>query len=221
MKQTHFLSAAAAITLAMALGSPGAHAHEIYAGIGTEGVGAGFAYALDDRFNARAEINGFALSRSFTAGDLSYDARATLLHGGLYADWFPAPQTAPFRFVIGALIGDDHVNATATSTNGTYNINGVVVAANGETVTARARYPTVRPYLGIGFGHTPNGKPGFGMYFDAGVTYGRPRVSLNVPDSIAAQVGQANIDAERQELQDKANRLRFYPIVKIGVTYRF
>ncbi|RZT41909.1 hypothetical protein [Cupriavidus agavae] len=217
MKQ--FLLSAAVV--AAALGSPALHAHEVYAGIGTEGVGAGFAYALDDHFNARAEINGFALSRNFSSGDLNFDARAKLLHGGLYADWFPAPASVPFRLVAGVLVGDDRVNATASSANGTYDINGVVVPANGETVTARVRFPTARPYLGIGFGHTPNGKAGFSMYFDLGVAYGRPRVDLNVPASLAAQAGQANVDAERQELQDKADKLRFYPIVKIGVTYRF
>lgn len=217
MKQ--FLFPAAVV--AAALCSPALQAHEVYAGIGTEGVGAGFAYALDDNFNARAELNGFALSRDFNSGDLNYNARAKLLHGGLYADWFPAPASVPFRLVAGVLIGDDRIDATASSTNGTYDINGVVVPANGETVTARVRLPAARPYLGIGFGHAPNGKAGFSMYFDMGVAYGRPRVDLNVPASLAAQAGQANVDAERQQLQDKADKLRFYPIVKIGVTYRF
>lgn len=215
-----FLVSTAAAVAAL-LCCPSLHAHEVYGGIGTEGVGAGFAYALDDHFNARAEVNGFALSRNFSSGDLSYDARAKLLHGGLYADYFPAPAKVPFRLVAGVLLGDDRVDATANSNNGTYNVNGVVVPANGETISARVRFPSARPYLGIGFGHTPNGKSGFSMYFDAGVAYGRPRVDLNVPASIVAQAGQANVDAERQELQDKANRLRFYPIIKIGVTYRF
>jgi hypothetical protein len=214
-------SLSAAVFVTFSLASSIASSHELYAGVGTDGIGAGYAYALNSNFNARAELNGFALSRNFSAGDLHYNAKATLLHGGLFADFFPAADTVPFRLVAGVLIGDDHVNASATSTNGTYNVNGVRVSSNGETINARMRFPTARPYLGIGFGHSPVAKPGFSMFFDAGVAYGRPTVDLDVPASIVAQAGQANVDAERRELQDKANRLRWYPIIKIGVTYRF
>jgi hypothetical protein len=59
------------------------------------------------------------------------------------------------------------------------------------------------------------------MFVDAGVAYGKPRVDFDVPADIVAEAGQANINAEEQSLQNTADRLRFYPIVKVGVTYHF
>lgn len=56
------------------------------------------------------------------------------------------------------------------------------------------------------------------MSFDAGVAYGEPTVELDVPPLITAIVGQVTVDDERQQLQDKANKLKFYPIVNVGVT---
>jgi hypothetical protein len=204
-----------------AFAAPLSHAREIYGQIGTEGVGIGYSEPFGLRDNVRAEFNGLTFSHSFNAGDLHYDGHVNLYHGGIYFDFFPAPSTVGFRLTAGALVGGDNIDADATSMNGTYNINGIAYPTYGQSIHAKARFPTVRPYLGIGFGHTPLAQKGFSAFFDAGVAYGRPRVDLDVPADIVAVAGQENIDAEKQDLQDKANKLRFYPIVKAGVTYRF
>lgn len=205
----------------VALSTPLAHAREIYGQIGTEGVGIGYSEPLGTRDNVRAEFNGISFSHDFNAGALHYDGKAHIYHGGLYLDFFPAPNTIAFRLTAGALIGGDHVDATATSLTNTYTINGVSYSTLGQNVHAKATFPTVRPYLGFGFGHTPVAQKGFSAFFDAGVAYGRPHVDFDVPADIVAVAGQANVDAQKQALQDKADKLRFYPIVKVGVTYRF
>jgi hypothetical protein len=205
-----------------ALSAPAlAQAHEIYGQVGTEGVGMGFGEPLGTHFTGRGEVNGLAFSHSFSTDDLNYDAKAKLLHGGIYFDFFPAPQSVPFRLTAGVLLGSDTIDADATSASGTYTINGVQVSTLGESIHAKARFPAVRPYVGIGFGHTPVATKGFSMFFDAGVAYGRPKVDFDVPANIVAEAGQENVDAEEKQLQDKADKLRFYPIVKVGVTYRF
>jgi hypothetical protein len=204
-----------------ALACPLAHAHEIYGQFGTEGVGIGYGHSLGPLDNIRAEFNGFSLSRGFNTGDLHYDGKLNLAHAGLYLDFFPAPTVVPFRLTAGVLIGGDNIDATATSMSGTYTINGVQYSTLGENIHAKAKFPVVRPYIGIGLGHTPIAQQGFSMFFDAGVAYGKPHVEFDVPADIVAEAGQENVDAEEQQLQDKANRLRFYPIVKVGVTYRF
>jgi opacity protein-like surface antigen len=204
-----------------ALATPVVHAREIYGQVGTEGVGIGYSEPLGTRDNVRAEFNGIAFSHNFDAGHLHYDGTAHIYHGGLYLDFFPAPNTVSFRFTAGALIGGDNIDATATSLTDTYTINGMKYSTLGQSIHAKARFPTVRPYVGIGFGHTPVATKGFSAFFDAGVTYGRPRIDFDVPADIVAIAGQANVDAEKQDLQNKADKLRWYPIVKVGVTYRF
>jgi hypothetical protein len=198
-----------------------AHANEVYGNVGTEGLGIGYSQALGSRDNIRAEFDGFSIGHDFNAGDLHYDAKLKLYHGAIYGDFFPAPSIVPFRFTAGVLIGGDNLAGDATSMSGTYTFNGVTVPTNGETVHAKASFPTVRPYLGIGFGHTPKASKGFSAFFDAGVAFGKPHIDFDVPSDIVAAAGQNNVNAEEQQLQDKADKLRFYPIVKVGITYRF
>jgi hypothetical protein len=197
-----------------------AQSQEIYGGAGTDGLALGYGYSFTKNSNVRAEVDGFSISHDFTAGGLQYDAKLKLMHGALFADFFPAPSIVPFRLTAGVLVGGDNVEGDATSVSGTYSINGVTVPSSGESITAKLKFPTVRPYLGIGFGHNPNTK-GLSVAFDAGVAFGKPSVSFDVPANIVAAAGQANVDAEQQSLQSKANSLRFYPIVKVAVTYRF
>jgi hypothetical protein len=198
-----------------------AHASEVYGQVGTEGVGLGYGYSFASMANVRAEFNGFSFSHGFNAGDLHYDGTIKLYHGGLYGDFFPAPSVVPFRVTAGLLIGGDEFDGTASPIGGTITINGTAYAAQGEQVQAKVTLPTVRPYIGIGFGHSPIAKKGFSMFFDAGVAYGRPHVELDVPANIVAEAGQANVNAQQQQLQDKADNWKFYPIVKVGVSYRF
>jgi len=212
---------ALAIIGVAAMFASAAQANEIYGQVGTEGAGIGFAYALNARVNARTEVDGFSFSHNFDAGGIRYDARIKLLHTGEYIDFFPAPTVAPVRLTVGVLTGNDTIDGTATGLNGSVNINGTSYAAAGESIHAKATFPTVRPYVGIGLGHTPTAQKGFSMFADVGVAFGRPHLDYDVPADIVAAAGQANVDAEKQALQDKVNNARFYPIVKVGVTYRF
>ena len=216
MKKFAFAVAASMAMVAMSA----AHAVEVYGGVGTEGITGGVGYSFESHDNFRVEFSGFSLSHSFNAGDLHYDGNLKLAHAGLYVDAFPLPSFVGFRVTTGLLIGSDSLSGDAQSMNGTYTLNGVTVPANGETITAKAKLPTVRPYLGIGYGHNPLNK-GLSVAFDAGVAFGKPHVDFNVPADIAAAAGQQNVNAEEQSLQSKANNFKVYPIVKIALVYRF
>jgi hypothetical protein len=209
------------VVLAASVFGTAAHAREVYGSIGTEGLGVGYSQPIGTYSNVRADINGISIGHNFTAGDVNYDGTLKLVHAGIYADFFPAPSVIPFRFTAGVLIGDDELNATASSMSGSYTFNGVTVPANGQQVRATAKFPAVRPYVGIGFGHTPKAKKGFSAFFDAGVAFGKPHLTYDVPADIVAAAGQDNVNAEEQNLQNKVDKVRFYPIVKVGVTYRF
>lgn len=195
--------------------------NEVYGSVGTEGIGVGYGYGINQNFGARVEVDGFSFSHNYTAGDLNYSGNVRLLHGALLGDIFPAPQVLPIRITAGLLVGGDQLSGDATSSQGTYTINGVTVPSGGETLHAKIKFPTVRPYVGLGLGHKPNGQKGLSMAFDAGVAIGKPSVSFDVPANIANAAGAENVAAEEQNLREKANRFSVYPIVKISVTYRF
>ncbi|MEJ0003624.1 MAG: hypothetical protein WDN30_08785 [Pararobbsia sp.] len=96
-----------------------------------------------------------------------------------------------------------------------------MVVNTGESINAKVKLPAVRPYLGIGIGHSPVGQKGFSLFADAGVAYGKPLVEFDVPANIAAAAGAENVAAEEQQVRNKVDKYKFYPIFKVGVSYRF
>jgi len=197
--------------------------NEVYLGAGTDGIGLGYDRGINQYLGVRGDIDGFSLSHNFSAQGLQYNANLRLIHGAVYGDFFPFPHSyVPLHLTAGLIFGGDELDGTAESEGGQYTINGVTVnAPAGESIKANIKWPSVRPYLGIGFGHNPDAKAGFSAAFDVGVAFGKPSVSFNVPGDVAAEAGAANVAAAEQSLNNKAKDLEYYPIVKLAVTYRF
>jgi hypothetical protein len=197
-----------------------AHAQEVYVQGGTLGAGVGAAYSFNTWSGVHAEVEGFGLSHSVTIDGNKYDGHLSLLQGGLYLDLFPFPNSG-FRVTGGALINDDELKAHAlANADGDYKIGNDFVPAVGGAPSAVVQLPAVMPYLGIGYGHKPLSK-GFGFTFDLGVAYGKPRVSYSVPAVYSLFTTQANIDDEERNLSDSIERYKLYPVLQLGVTYRF
>jgi hypothetical protein len=207
---------AAAVALLLAAGA--AHAGEIYAGIGTTGVELGVASRLGSDFAGRLEADALSVKRNLSTSNVDYDTKMKFVNAAVYLDWFVA---GGMRFTAGALVGDRKVHGTAKSLGNTISLNGVVYpVAAGDSLDFDARFPTVAPYLGIGFGHHRN-DPGWHLYADAGTTFGRAKVRLSPSASLAAKINPGDLAAEQALAQDKADGLRVYPVLKIGVAYAF
>ncbi|WP_260854693.1 hypothetical protein [Paraburkholderia sp. BCC1884] len=195
-------------------------AQEVYVHGGTLGAGAGVALPLNTWSGVHAEFEGFGLSHSVNVNDNEYDGHLKLLQGGLYLDLFPFSSSS-FRVTAGALINDDELTAHAVpNAQGNYKIGDDFVPAVSTAPSATVTLPRVMPYLGIGFGHKPVSK-GFGLTLDLGVAYGRPRTNYSVPAIYSMFTTQSNIDDEERKISDKVDRYKLYPVVQIGVSYRF
>lgn len=196
-----------------------AQAIEVYTGVGTTGLTLGLDQALSQYHGLRVDANGFNYNRSFDSGNMHYDGKLKLRSAGFYYDFHPFAGS--FRLTAGALVGNDKVSATGTSnSNGTYTINGQQYSAAGSSIHADAKFPTVRPYLGIGGGQNDTSK-GLGFFWDVGVAYGKPSVTYTASQSLVDAAGQSNIDEEKRQLQDKMDKLRYYPVVRLGISYAF
>lgn len=213
------LRAATAAAIAT-MATSAAHAQEIYVQGGTLGAGIGAAYSFNSWSGVHAEVEGFGLSHSFTVDDNKYDGHLSLKQGGLYLDLFPFSSSG-FRVTGGVLFNGDKLTGHAVpDPDGNYKIGNDLVPAVGPAPSATVRLPSVMPYLGVGYGHKPVSK-GFGFMCDLGVAYGRPHVSYSVPAIYSQLTTQANIDQEQQNITDHVERYRWYPVVQVGVTYRF
>jgi hypothetical protein len=195
------------------------HAAEVYGTVGTDGLGIGMGYSFNPSAAVRADFNWARISHSGESSGVHYDGVINMAHAALYADWFPFAAKSRFRVTAGMLMGDDNVTGELTGPGGTYTFHGHTVSAT-ETIQAKASMPSVRPYLGLGYGHNTAEK-GFSFIADAGVAYGKPSVKYTIPDTIVAGAGAENVAAQEADWTAKANRLRFYPVVKVGVAYHY
>lgn len=211
----------AAVVAALATMMVGAaQAQEIYVHGGSLGAGVGAALPLTSWAGLHAEVEGFGLSHSVNVNENEYDGHLKLLQGGLYLDLFPFSSSG-FRVTAGALINDDELSAHAVpNAQGNYKIGDDYVPAVAAAPSATVTLPRVMPYLGIGYGHKPVSK-GFGLTLDLGVAYGRPRTTYNVPAIYSMFTTQANIDEQERKISDKVERYKVYPVLQIGVSYRF
>lgn len=218
--------------MVMTIGS--AQAVELYGQGGTEGVGLGVGTGLNglipsatSRVGLRAEINATpTFHRNFSAGRIDYSARAQLRSFDGYIDVFPFASSS-FRLTGGLLVNDDKVEGDGTYQTGSFTSHGASYSLAGQTVHGRVRYPAVMPYVGLGFGHKTTTK-GFSVFGDLGVAFGRPHVDLSYNTALASAmpadavaVANDQLANERNDLQNKANRYRFFPVLKVGVSYRF
>jgi TonB dependent receptor len=200
------------------------HAQQVYLQGGTLGVGIGAALNVTKWFGIHADFNAINLSHNFTVGGNRYEDGIRLRQGGIYGDMFPWSNSG-FRVTAGLRITDNEVSGNSVPTNGVYVFEGKASPAfPGEYATATVKYPTVMPYLGIGYGLQPRGK-GFGLVLDLGVAYGVPRSSYTLSPALSQAAGptmsQQIIASGLQQLRDKASPFRWYPTLQIGVSYHF
>jgi hypothetical protein len=213
------LVATGALLLVATAALPGrAQATEVFGGLGTSGVEIGVAERVGGIAGLRLGAEFLKVSRDFESDGATYDTKLKFSTLGVYGDYFVAG--GGFRLSAGAVIGMRKASGNAVATNGSISINGTPYSATGESVGAEAKFPSVAPYLGIGYGHHQPRK-GSGFYLDLGVVIGKADAQLSPSAGLAAAAGPANVAAEQQKLQDSVNKLKAYPVLKFGFSYAF
>ncbi|HUN90760.1 MAG TPA: hypothetical protein VMU33_01785 [Burkholderiaceae bacterium] len=207
--------------LSVAVPCAGASATGLYLQGGTLGVGAGAQFDAAEQFDVRADFNVLNFKHNVSTTDASYDARLKLMDTALLADYHPF--SGAFRFSAGALVSNSKLTGTeVVNANGTVTINGnPYLVGAGDSVTFVAKFPSVRPYFGVGWGLTP-ATTGVFLTSDLGVAFGRPTVTVTATPNITALPGaNSDISQEQATLQSKVDGARFYPVLRIGVGYAF
>lgn len=208
-------------------------AQEVYGKAGILGVGAGYAYGVNERFTLRGDITTIgSYSRNGTSDNLDYRGKLRSNVATVYGDWFPFNNG--FRLSLGLGFRDTRLTAhgKANSANQLTIGDTTVTVGPDDTVDAKVKWPNVAPYLGIGWGHNVNQrKGGWGFVADAGIYIGKPKSSIDVSDTLRAKLdvaaaangstAQQEIDKQLGEIDDKAKKLRVFPSVYIGVSYVF
>ncbi len=211
---------AAVLALAATGLLPQAQAGEVYANVGLPGIGLGYAHPIDSRFTVRADFMTLgSRSKSTTEEGIRYDGRYKLQRLAVLGDWFPFGGS--FRLTGGLSSNQYKVTLDATGENGSLTIGDrtyTTTAADGLKV--EVKFPSVTPYLGIGWGHQSASGWRFGA--DIGALVGRAKVNATVRGALASEPDiQANLDKELAELRDGVGKVRAIPQLSVAIGYSF
>lgn len=208
-----------ALALLMSMSTAMAQAGEVYGNIGTEGVGVGYAYPINGSFNVRGELN--ALTADFSRKSAGVKYKGDLKLGGvsLLVDYFPFASR--FRVSGGLVSSNGRFTGTAHPNSGAITLNGTTYAYSGaDSIKTDTKFGTVSPYLGVGSGHVSQVK-GWAFFSDFGIIFQKPESTLVVSPGLARRISAADREAAFRARQDVVDSLKFYPVVKVGVSYGF
>jgi hypothetical protein len=148
-----------------------------------------------------------------------------LFSGLIVADWHPFGGV--FKITGGLLINDNKVSGTGEATPGnvaTFTINDTIYnAADVGNLEADISYNTVAPYLGIGWGNPVSKDSNWTFFCDIGVVFmGSPDVDVRASGVLARdEIFMTNLEQERRDLADELDSYKYYPVVTLGISYKF
>lgn len=211
----------AVCSAALAFATPSAMAAEVYGGIGLPGAFAGFAKPIGSRFAFRGDIAALpGMNGTRTEDGIRYDAQSEIRRLGLFGDWFAFG--GGFRLTGGLTFNQFTIDLQARPEGSTIKIGDrQFPVSDGDRFDAQIKFPSVTPYLGIGYGHHA-AERGWGFHADLGVSIGRASVSAQASGALAQQPGIAEeVAREQAQLEEGVGKIRAIPQLSIGISYRF
>lgn len=222
---------AAAALLCLLSSAPAGAADVAFGGkAGTLGLGLELTLGLGQQWNGRFGVNGFDYSDRREASDIEYDAEAQLRSATALLDFHPGGHG--FRLTAGAVWNGTKVEGSSLRpASGFYDIGGVRVPADLlGTLDAEAEFDPFAPYVGIGWGNAVGANQKVGFSLDIGAVFqGEADVELTpvlpadspLNDPIAREALRILLEREARDIEEEAAEYDVYPVVSIGVTYRF
>jgi hypothetical protein len=209
------------IAIAVACAPALAAAQSVGISASTQGAGVELGYDISDQVGVRLVGNYFSISDTVRGEDVRYKGDLELLTAGLLADFYLFDSN--FHLTGGAYYNGNEVDVRATPTQNVTIGNNVYTPAQLGTLTGHADYRDFAPYAGIGYSGN-RFERGWAFIADAGVMFqGGARVTLasNSPVAALPPTFGADLERERQSIKDDIDDLKYFPVVKIGLAYRF
>jgi hypothetical protein len=131
-----------------------------------------------------------------------------------------------FRLSAGAVVNDNEVSGTGQGVPGTLLEIGDALFPAEEVgrLEAEVTFDDVVPYLGIGWGNAVADGGGLGISLDIGVLFqGEPEADFRAvgANPLIADLLDQEIAAEEQEIQDDLDQFQYYPVISLGLSYKF
>ena len=187
---------------------------------GTLGVGLEAERTFSDSFGGRVGINYFTYDYNSTKADIDYNIDLNLLSVSALLDWHPFQGS--FRISGGALYNGNDIDLDA-KTAATYQIGDTTyTSANIGNLKGNVDFNDIAPYLGIGWDTTFGKSKKLGFLLELGAIYqGSPKVDLSISGPIATQAFLNDLQAEEDSLQEDLDNFEYYPVLAVGLNYRY
>jgi opacity protein-like surface antigen len=221
MNATHIVSI---LLVACAAGS--AQASEVAATVdlGTTGLGLHLSTPLAAKLNGRIGLNVANTSYEGSTSDMDYDFKLKLKTVDALLDYHPFDGV--FRVSGGVVYNGNKMNARAKPSGGTYTINNVAysAAAVGD-LSSKIDFRKAAPYLGIGWGNALK-QAGWSFGADLGIMFqGTPKTQLASNNCTALPIIcsrlASDVAAENVKLGEEVKDFKLFPVIRVGLSYRF
>ncbi len=194
---------------------------------GSAGAGIEYYTGISDNVNLRFGINGFNYDDDFTENDITYEAEIQLRSASVVFDYHPWDSSS-FRLSAGAYYNGNKVNAAAQAIDGEYEFNGDVYQVEDvASADGKIEFKKVAPYIGFGWSASPTSTSSWAFNLDIGAFYqDTPESQLNVTCGAALEQTLcdqllADVRIEQDKLEEDIQEYKWYPVVTLGVLYRF
>lgn len=193
---------------------------------GSLGVGPELGYRLSDTFGVRGNATFLSINHGINSDGTDYDGNVKLKSAGAMLDVYPFG--GGFRVSGGVRINGNKARATATPTEPVTIGNTVYQPNDVGTLTATTRIKDVAPALTLGYGGGRSKGLVFGI--EAGALFqGSVQINpLTVTGLCAGATApaqcadfKADIEAERQSINNDIDGFKIYPILQLTLGYRF
>jgi hypothetical protein len=191
--------------------------------IATTGLGIEVAKLLTGHVGARVGGSFFSASTSKSQSDISYDASLKLHTFAALIDLSPA-RRGSFHVTGGLVTNPLTITATGQpSSSGTFKINGnTYTSSQVGTLTLQGKFRSASPYLGFGFGTPANTGSALKLLFDVGAVIAKPRILLTATGAASNPQLASDLQAQEDTTQhDVRKYLKVYPVLSLGLAYRF
>lgn len=185
---------------------------------GTTGLGLEASYNVAPWLNLRGMGTGYLFSTTTSGEEFDIDSTLRIGFAGLLADIHPF--SGSFRISAGAMVNLIEINSSADN-----------ITIDGDSLPdaelkATLDYPTFAPYVGLGWGNAFRGGR-LSFMVDLGVIYTQ-LPEFTVTGSSGDPDAEAEFQAELTDFQTQGRDaindlewLQFWPVVSLGLSYRF
>jgi len=207
--------------------------YSVGASVGTTGFEAEYSRMIMPEYNLalRLSMGGMSYSDTYSDTDADYDYDLSQFNLGAILEYHPMGNG--FYIGAGVYYQNDDYTMKAKAVSGEYTFNGTTYYVDdiGDVDGEIEGLNSVVPYIGIGYDSSLFNSDQWFFTIKAGAWYqGSAGVDLSADNcKIDAQLGttgvcdqlRADLDAEEADINDDIQDYKWWPVIQIGVSYRF